>query len=145
MTQPRGFSLVELIITLVILGILSVTVIPRLLYSNAETVISIRDRALGVLRLAQAQSMQCTSADTTLCPPLSVSVTVSRLGTTNACLNDERHVCPESGISFSPAPTTLTFDSLGKPNIGRFELTVSGGTANNAKLCIESEGYIHPC
>ena len=46
----RGFTLVELIITIILIGVLAVTAIPRFLGSNNEDAYTLRDRTLAMIR-----------------------------------------------------------------------------------------------
>lgn len=71
----RGFTLVELIITIILIGVLAVTAIPRFLGSNNEDAYTLRDRTLAMIRSIQLQAMHnlnsnnCVKITTTLVAP----------------------------------------------------------------------------
>lgn len=107
-----------------------------------------RDQALNILRRVQMQSMQCTD-----CVPASVNVESKRIYVGSAsCQNDATHLCiasRDTAISLIPLNfnQTIKFDPYGRPldscASGNCTITVQG--AVSLAICIEAEGYIHPC
>jgi len=140
-----GFTLVELIITIVVIAILAVTALPKFIGSSGTDALLVQDQMISVLRRMQTQAMQQTNTN---CH--SLQLTASQLSTTGCTTPADglNLVLPsDSGLSFSPA-TTLTFDSLGRlspvsSSVTSLVILSSGVPAAN--VCIETEGYIHPC
>ena len=56
--KKTGFTLVELIITILVIGVLAVTAAPRFLGNDTEEAIALRDRTLQVVRNMQFRAMQ---------------------------------------------------------------------------------------
>ncbi|MGI5310591.1 prepilin-type N-terminal cleavage/methylation domain-containing protein [Rheinheimera sp. WS51] len=151
MKLPRtqiGFTLVELIVVLVLVGVLAVSLVPRFFSDDGVKEYLYRDQALNILRRVQMQSMQCSS-----CAPAAVNVIAKQLYVGSAsCQNDATHLCissRDSAMTLIPINfnQSIKFDSSGKPldscASGQCEIRVQG--AVTLAICIESEGYIHPC
>lgn len=150
-SQHRGFTLIELIVVLVLIGVLAVSVVPRFFDASGTSEYLYRDQTLNILRRIQMQAMQCT----TDCTVPGVSVLIDRIyiGTGNVCLNDATHLCigERDSSSIEIARTgfngQLNFDNNGRPlsncATGTCRITIEG--AVTLPICIEAEGYIHPC
>jgi MSHA pilin protein MshC len=145
--HPKGFSLIELVVVMVLLGILAVTLLPRFFTSSGTAEYGYRDQALAVLRLIQLQAMQCTDSSSSLCPPQQLQLASDRLGSSGDCRNDARHLCiaERDPVILSASFSSLSFDSMGRPFgcTGACMMQVQGSTSLG--VCIESEGYIRPC
>ena len=146
MKQQRqvGVTLVELIVVLIILGVLAVSLLPRFFSGSGSTEYLYQDQLLNLLRRVQMQAMQCTG-----CATPTVNISSSTILVAGSSCSDENSLalCPDArdNISFISAATAIGFDSLGRPQgcIGLCQLTVQGEAA--LRVCIETEGYIHPC
>lgn len=151
----RGFSLVELLIVIVVIGILAVGVYP-LIGTDSEADVATRQAELvSLLRLQQLTAMQNTGTTT----PYGVEITATAV-VAEPANSDITVVAPQNGsFSIAQAGTnlgqpTLLFDSLGCPYInsgsgspaqlcaetGGFEITVTG--ASSRSVCVEPQGYI---
>jgi len=164
-----GFTLVELIITLVILGILSVTVIPKFFGPDLFDSYTARDQAMSALRTMQLRAMQNTNSDKChqfiitadlIAPPSPIDTDYecshSDINTASAADNPSYLVVEldssrtdvtftvnnANGASFS----ILKFDQLGKTNL------TCMGTADYCKItvgevgiCISDQGAIYGC
>ena len=153
----RGFTLVELIITLVILGILSVTVGPKFLGSSTEDAYSYRDRVLAALRTTQLRAMQNSAIAS--CHKLYISAVLIAGPTTDTCNggadpNNQDDLVVKidtqrSEIVFTALDgqgslfTEINFDPLGRSdrncnNTCRIDVGLAG-------VCISGEGLIYAC
>lgn len=149
--QPQGFSLVELIVVIIILGVLAISLVPRFFSLSGTSEYLVREQAIAVLRRAQQQAMHCTAANVSICPVNQLSIASNQLGITTACLNDGRHLCITDGsVSLSLLPaglSSLNFDSWGRPvecsDPSGCLLQVQG--QSSLRICIEQQGYIHAC
>ena len=157
----NGFTLVELVIVIVLIGVLSVTAIPKLIGKSAFEDSVVRDQLISQLRLVQLQGMSADPAINTqqnACYWLVVkdgcfyhehtvkSGNHCKLpSTTNVCKNDDYN---QYGVfSFTKGLVTpalyrfkinsgiLSEDSSASPII------IKG--KNNLMITVESQGYIH--
>ena len=163
--QSKGFTLVELIVTMVVLGIISAVAIPRFadqqgfqsraFYEQVQGAIAFAQKAA----VAQRKSVYVTTTATTLqacyvaaCGGAGYAVIDP---TTKAALSlaaqDQRGVA-FSAVTISPA-TTFAFDSLGRPRSAANVLLTAATTISvnstatgdiNRSIIIEPEtGYVH--
>lgn len=147
-----GFTLVELIVTIILLGILSAVVLPRLTGTGIDER-GFRDELATALRYAQksaiaARRTTCASISTT---PAEVSFRISDdFGVadcaTGSALNGSDGqpliVAAPSGTTFASAPASVIFDAGGRPNAAA-SISVSGLSGGLA-ITVEAEtGYVH--
>jgi MSHA pilin protein MshC len=152
-----GFTLVELVVTLIVVTILAVVAIPRLNTHTFDTV-SFYQEALASVRYAQKEAV---AKRRVVCVGLSAnSVTVRFAKNINsfACdtdLTSPRGVSPFTvtaitGVTLSSAPAiaTLFFDPLGRPfdaaGVSSPQRTISITGDGTQTFVIEPEtGYVH--
>lgn len=188
-----GLTLIELLIVITILGILSVTALPRFMGKGGAEEKTTQDQMISVLRRMQTQAMQQTNSvfsDTedaaqriTRCHQLILTSTQLGRPDFNPCLSDAASFpaagvpalttsAAESSLHFRlPAGTNIIFSiydsATGPGNVLSlpflFRFNSLGQAVNNSRvrfpnglrieisdamtysICIESEGYIHPC
>ncbi len=143
-TRCKGFTLVELIVVLVIIGVLAVSLIPRFFSAAGTSEYLYQDQLLNLLRRAQIQAMQCTDCTT---PAVNIAATSVLIGT--ASCNDTDTglvlcVAARDAVTLAPAGS-ISFDNLGRPACSAETCTVTVQGVSALRVCIESEGYIHPC
>lgn len=157
----RGFTLVEMIVTLIIIGVLAVVALPRLNTRVFDTT-GFYQEVLSSVRYAQKEAI---AKRRFVCVTLVAgSATISYKATSTptfplTCDTDlvsPRGVSPfvvtaKTGVSLSPA-STFVFDALGRPRttsngaLGSLTISISGtGPGDVAKsFVVESEtGYVH--
>lgn len=161
MSQQRnvqlGFTLVELVTTMIVIGILAVAVLPRLLSDSSYSAYTLRNEFISELRQVQLKAMQNTDQ----CYQIDVDATGYTLryfsdrnvtGSSNSCSNQFRTEQPQTfsgGANITLASTasqtfSITFDSL-----GRMVSPVCSGYCFNAvadetlAIAVETEGYIY--
>jgi MSHA pilin protein MshC len=142
--HQTGFSLLELIVVLIIIGVLAVSLLPRFFDATGTSEYVYQDEVANLLRLQQMQAMQCTR-----CAVSNIAVSATSILAAGAsCADDSSQaLCPAArdNIRFSASHSPLGFDSLGRPVGcgGACQISIQG--SNTLRICIESEGYIHPC
>lgn len=149
--QPNiqhGFTLIELIVVMVLLGILSITILPRFFSGAGTSEYQYRDQALAVLRRVQIEAMQCT--DVSFCGNSSLQLGSTSLGTSADCRNDASHLCIASrdAVTLAANFSQLKFDALGRPlgcDGATPACTLQINGSSQLQICIEHEGYIRPC
>ncbi|TMP86179.1 type II secretion system protein [Pseudoalteromonas ruthenica] len=149
----RGFTLVELIITIILIGVLAVTAIPRFLGSNNEDVYTLRDRTLAMIRSIQLQAMHnlnsnnCVKITTTLVAPPANQNCANPISTAF----DDYLVVDSTGTDITFTTTdnnggsfnSLSFNHLGQPDINCAK-TCRVQVGNQA-VCISGEGALYGC
>ena len=152
--QKNGFTLVELIITILVIGVLAVTAAPRFLGSDTEEAIALRDRTLQLVRNMQLRAMQnvqdtsCVKITNTVIAPPAGHDCANALSTAfdddqviNASNTDFTFQTEdENGNSFSQ----IQFDGFGRPrNIACS--TDCKIQISTFAMCLQSEGAVYAC
>lgn len=136
----RGFTAVELVAVLIVVGILSATVVPRLYSTNTFQLQAIRDQFVSAAFLAQQLAMaraDATTAVTFVSTANSFKVTVG--GSTATVGSENFDISLPSGYSLSPA-VTLGYDRLGRTTKTAYTLSGDGGTVS---ITVEATGYAY--
>ena len=121
----RGFTLIELIIVIVLLGVLAVVAAPRMFNSNDFYARGFHDETLGFLRYAQKTAI---AQRRTVCVTFAVAaVSTASLRTASAqtvpvCDADlvgprgdkPGVITSRSGVNYATTPSALGFDGLGQ-------------------------------
>ncbi|WP_298440970.1 type II secretion system protein [uncultured Ferrimonas sp.] len=141
--RQRGFTLIELVVTLMLVSILAVTVAPRFFGSNAFQASITRDALITQVRAAQQARMAGQMCQ--------VQVNGSQFILSGDCaaeaypLDNTQVILRRSGGDLSSF--SFSFDRDGSPN---GQCSASGCrieiiAGDSAELCIEAEGYAHDC
>lgn len=173
-----GLTLIELLIVITILGILSVTALPRFVGTGGAEEKTTQDQMISVLRRMQIQAMQQTDSTAFChqliltqfqlgypnilpCDPVETNTQLTAAANQNSGLQFMRPANSSLGLSlFNTAlptggtnqtlPFLFRFNSLGQPVTNAGALISSGLRIEitdvvTYRICIEPEGYIHPC
>lgn len=127
--EQRGFTLVELITVMVIVGVLAVAVLPRFFTVSEFEDRGSADQVKSILRFAQK---------TAVAQRRTISVTISTATTPN-CTTTLAGASLTCQVKSSVVTNTVTFNALGRRTSATGVITV-GGT----DITIEAEtGYVH--
>ena len=133
--HQRGFTLVELITVMVIVGILAVAVMPRFFEVSTFEDRGSADQVKSLLRFAQK---------TAIAQHRSISVAISGDAASPSCTTTLAGTIPELTCqvksTVTAGPGTYTFNALGQRTAGTDCITVSG--SNIIKVEAET-GYVH--
>lgn len=152
-----GFTLIELIVTIILLGIIATTVIPRFLTSEGFAEYTYRDELIIKLRAIQLRSMQQTN--NIACQTISFNSTqvglLATIPNTNTCgsslAGDTTKVTISSSdsISFSISESlpSFSFSSMGRP-VGCIakdpcDITLTIAGSESLSVFINEEGFIY--
>jgi len=147
-----GFTLIELIVVIILLGILSTTVIPKFFSSNGFEEYTYRNELLTKLRAIQLRAMQQT--DGSQCHL--ILVTAKKVGLPKNCdatkfSNDGTEpetevveITHEVGFDVNSGNFSFSFDQMGRPqncSANPCKITIVGESTLSVE--INSEGYIY--
>jgi MSHA pilin protein MshC len=146
----RGFTLVELVVTLILIGIMAFVAIPRMDLLRGWDEVGYRDQVRATLEfarkaaVAQRRSVQITFTASALTLQVQRQTPEGEGVAAWAALNPpgltSNTINPPAGVTLMPATGTLVFDALGRPAAGA-SFTVSGGAGT---ITVEAEtGYVH--
>ena len=126
MQRQRGFTLAELVVVMVLVGVLAVAAIPRLFQKSEFAARGAHDAVASGLRDAQKSAIAmrrnvCVAVGTT-----SLSMTyASAAGSAQPCAAANTIANPATGLPFADTayqdatvatPATVVFDALGRPS-----------------------------
>jgi MSHA pilin protein MshC len=157
----RGFTLIELIMVVVMLGVLAVFAAPKILNTSDLNARGFRDETLALLRYAQKAAisqrrMVCVKFNTSSTPHTAVLTLENPTGTGTPLVCTANLVGPKgespanasakSGASYAIAPDII-FDGLGQPVSTTRVALASNVTitfTNASSITVEAgTGYIH--
>lgn len=159
--REDGFTLIEMIVTMMIIGILAVAAIPRFSGSSAANQRGLYDETLAALRYAQKTAIAQRRNVCVVFGSNSVALSIANSsGGSQACTGGSSAplaslsgsgsfiVTGRTGAAFSSTPGDFQFDAQGRPRdasnaaVGPLTIQVSGLAPS---ITIEQEtGYVHP-
>lgn len=151
--QNSGFTIIELIVVIVMIGILAISILPKWSGTSGFDERGFRDRVVAGLRYAQKSAI---AARRTVCasfssPPASVTFSISTANGAANCAVGNALAGPDTNplvvtatgnVTFSALPADVVFDAAGRPASGAV-ISVTGLPAALA-ITVEAEtGYVH--
>lgn len=153
--HQRGFTLIELIMVIVLLGVLAVFAAPRIFSSDDFNARGFHDETLAFLRYAQktaiAQRRTVCVAFTTNSGTLNMASTAATT-TCNTALrgpkgNSPGTITASTGVTYSSTPTDFNFDGLGQPitasGVAMATQTIQVSKAAKSITVETATGYVH--
>lgn len=143
--RQSGFTLVELVMTMVIVGIIAAVALPRFFDSSVFQSRGFADQVQATLRYAQKAAI---AQRRFVCVAFTANSITLATGTTAACgaplaspTGDASYVInAPAGITFTVAPVNFGFDALGRPSLAQ-TINIAGATN---PIVVEAEtGYVH--
>lgn len=156
--RQRGFTLVELIMVIVILGVLAVFAAPRMFDKSDVYARGFHDETLGYLRYAQKTAIaQRRTVCVTFGGSNSITLTIAANAATFDCstagtLSGPKGAAPvvltaQPGVAYAAPPTSFNFNGLGQPitSLGVAQATQTMQVAGvDRSITVEtSTGYVH--
>ena len=147
----RGFTLVELILVIVILGVLAIYAGPRVINVGDINARGFHDQTLALLRSAQKAAIAQRRTVCVAFTASTASLTMASAAATSDCalpasIAGLRLVTAKSGVTYSPTPGAFNFDGLGQPiaadGTAKSKQTIQ--ITNAADITVEAgTGYVH--
>lgn len=149
MQQPAGFTLIELIVVMIIIGALAVAAIPRLFDSQTFDSRGFNDETLAALRYAQKAAVAQRRTVCVSFSPSSVTLTMASVAGSSSCdisLTGPTGASPfqvtaRPGVSFVVIPTNFQFNALGQASSGQ---TMQVNEVADSITVEQDTGYVHP-
>lgn len=152
----RGFTLIELIMVMVLIGVLAVFAAPRIFNSNDFYARGFHDETLALLRYAQKTAI---AQRRTVCVSFtsnSATLTMASIAATFNCTasvalrgpaGGAATISARPGVTYSTLPTAFNFNGLGQPITGSggamATQTIQVASAANSIKVETVTGYVH--
>jgi MSHA pilin protein MshC len=146
-----GFTLIELIMVLVLVGILSIAIIPRFASKNAFDARGYFDQSIAMVRyaqklaIAQRRDVFVNVTGNSICLTYATETTCAGATAANQVINPAAQAwfvkTAPAGMIFTAA-SSFSFNALGQPSTGKVISFTGDGVTTN--ITVESEtGYVH--
>jgi MSHA pilin protein MshC len=133
--QQRGFTLIELITVMILIGIVSVTLFSRVGPVGTAAIQSGRDDLIAALFFAQQTAMMRPNITLVISAN---SISVNENGT--PVTDSPYPLAMPNGVALTPV--NLTYDKLGRTTATTITLTGSGNSSGvSASIKVEASGY----
>lgn len=147
-SRAFGFSLVELVVTMVVLGIIAAVAIPQLSATQVYDQIGLGDRTLAMLQYAQKSAVAMRRQVCATFTATTVTLTYSPVFPPAACntnltgpSGENPYVVTATGAAaFAPTPANFSFSPLGQASVGQVIGLSGGGRTITVEL---DTGYVH--
>jgi MSHA pilin protein MshC len=152
----KGFTLIELVIVIVLMGVLAVLAAPRILDRSTFDARGFHDQTLAYLRFAQKTAV---AQRRTVCVSFSggnsLSLKIASQPAVYSCDTDlpgptgesPGRITGNSGVTYSGNPSSFNFDALGQPvdsaGAALATQTLQVATAANTITVEAGTGYVH--
>ncbi len=139
----RGFTLIELILTMIIVGIMAVFVAPRFFDASIFKSRGFADQVKASLRYAQKVAI---AQNRTVCAVFTVNSVTLSIGATAACGTPLQSptgaasyvITAPSGVAFAPQPANFNFNAFGRTSVA------IAGAVDSTTITVEvGTGYVH--
>lgn len=131
----RGFTLIELIAVIVLVGIISISVNSRFYAQSSAKIQASRDDVIAALFFAQQTAMARSGIVVTVGAN---TVNVTENGMPIVIHGGAYPLSLPSGVTVTPA--SFTYDKLGRTSPGNITLS---GDGVSATITVEASGYAH--
>ena len=147
--KVAGFTLIEMVMTMVIIGIIAAVAVPRFFDANVFKSRGFADQVQATLRYAQKEAI---AQHRLVCVALASASVTLKIGSASADVTCTPSLPLPSGASSIPAPSgvtlsaytfaNFTFDALGRPDFATNQTITVSNAPNN--IVVEAEtGYVH--
>lgn len=151
----KGFTLVELVVTLVIVAIIAAVAVPRFVGRGAFETRGFADRVQGIVRYAQKTAVAKRKEVFVKLNAGGVRVCYTDVCTAGSEVSDPvGHGDPcgagllcataPGGVSLTSAESGFSFDGLGRPSIAANLTVTIAGEITRSFLVERETGYVHP-
>ncbi len=146
MKNAAGFSLLELIVVIVILGVISVSAVSRFANEDGFSVRVEQEGLISALTQAQQLAMSGQPVEFSIANGSPQTYRI-RIGSpladySVAGINYPLNV--DNEISLAPSPLTLTYDNLGRASAAP-AITITSTSGETGSVCVASSGLAYGC
>ncbi len=137
--KDRGFTLLELVVVITLLGVMSVVLFSRINAVGASRVQASRDDVIAALFFAQQLAMSRSNIQ------VSVSAGAIDVRENGVSVKLDSSFYPlnmPTGISLTPTSPTYSYDKLGRTSAGSIQVQTADGVYS-ASVTIEASGYAY--
>lgn len=147
-----GFTLIELVMVIVLLGILAVFAAPRIFNSGDFYARGFHDETLALLRFAQKSAIAQRRTVCVAFTATTTTLTIAALAATSTCATplvgpkgeSQALITARTDVAYNPQPANFSFDGLGQPSASTTIQVAYSGTSIPLTITVEAgTGYVH--